>query len=95
MTARTVKLDPKLDREIDAIARRRGTTRSIVIREALAAYVRKEGQPLTFLEAAGDLIGCLKGGPPDLSSNPKYMEGYGLPRSQRARGQPPARRRKR
>jgi hypothetical protein len=23
------------------------------------------------------LIGCLSGGPPDLSTNPKYMEGFG------------------
>ena len=23
------------------------------------------------------LLGCLKGGPPDLSTNPKYMEGFG------------------
>ena len=23
------------------------------------------------------LIGCLSGGPPDLSPNPKYMEGFG------------------
>jgi hypothetical protein len=23
------------------------------------------------------LIGCIKGGPPDLSTNPKYMEGFG------------------
>jgi hypothetical protein len=23
------------------------------------------------------LIGCVKGGPPDLSTNPKYMEGFG------------------
>lgn len=28
-----------------------------------------------FLEAG--LIGCAPGGPPDLSTNPKYMEGFG------------------
>ena len=31
----------------------------------------------TALEAAGDAVGCIKGGPPDLSTNKKYMEGYG------------------
>jgi len=28
------------------------------------------------MEKAG-LIGCIKDAPPDLSSNPKYMEGFG------------------
>ncbi|UBF30512.1 DUF2281 domain-containing protein (plasmid) [Kovacikia minuta CCNUW1] len=38
-------------------------------------------QPLerevSVLEAAGDLIGAVEG-PGDLSTNPKYMEGFGL-----------------
>jgi predicted DNA-binding antitoxin AbrB/MazE fold protein len=29
-----------------------------------------------LLDNAG-LIGCIKGAPPDLSTNPKYMEGFG------------------
>jgi predicted DNA-binding antitoxin AbrB/MazE fold protein len=29
-----------------------------------------------LLDKAG-LIGCIKDGPPDLSTNPKYMEGFG------------------
>lgn len=32
---------------------------------------------MSALELAGDLVGCLEGGPPDLSTNPKYMEGFG------------------
>jgi hypothetical protein len=36
-----------------------------------------EGQPMSALEAAGDLVGCLEGGPPDLSVNKKYLEGFG------------------
>ncbi|UIE36209.1 hypothetical protein [Leptodesmis sichuanensis] len=31
---------------------------------------------ISFLEAAGEFIGCVEG-PGDLSTNPKYMEGYG------------------
>jgi hypothetical protein len=30
-----------------------------------------------------DAIGCIDSGVTDLSTNPKYMEGYGLSRSQR------------
>jgi Protein of unknown function (DUF2281) len=32
---------------------------------------------ISALEAGGDLIGCLDGGPPDLSTNKRYMEGFG------------------
>jgi hypothetical protein len=38
---------------------------------------QEQEQPMSVLEAAGDLIGSLQGGPPDLSYNPKYMEGFG------------------
>jgi hypothetical protein len=33
----------------------------------------------SFYDAAfhRGLIGCVSGGPPDLSTNPKYMEGFG------------------
>ena len=77
MTARTIKLDPLLDRQIDAIARSRKATRSIVIREALAAYVQRERVAPSCLDLAGDLVGSIRGGPRDLASNPKYMRGYG------------------
>jgi hypothetical protein len=33
-------------------------------------------QPISFLEAARDFIGCLEG-PEDLSINPDYMKEYG------------------
>jgi hypothetical protein len=32
--------------------------------------------PGSALELAGDLVGCVEG-PGDLTTNPKYMEGYG------------------
>ncbi|MFB3891383.1 MAG: ribbon-helix-helix protein, CopG family [Phycisphaerae bacterium] len=31
---------------------------------------------VSALDLAGDLVGCIDG-PPDLSTNPKYMEGFG------------------
>ncbi|MBW4659339.1 MAG: DUF2281 domain-containing protein [Drouetiella hepatica Uher 2000/2452] len=34
-------------------------------------------KPISVLELAGDLIGSLQGGPSDLSTNKKYMEGFG------------------
>ena len=34
-------------------------------------------KPMSALELAGDLVGCLDGGPSDLSTNKAYMEGFG------------------
>ena len=36
-----------------------------------------EPKSISFAEAAKDLIGCLDGLPPDLSTNKTYMEGFG------------------
>ncbi len=36
-----------------------------------------ENPTISALEAAGDLVGCVTGGPPDLSTNKQYMEGFG------------------
>jgi Protein of unknown function (DUF2281) len=32
---------------------------------------------ISALEAAADLVGCLDGGPSDLSTNPQHMVGFG------------------
>lgn len=37
-----------------------------------------DGSSTSFLEAASEFAGCLEG-PGDLSTNPKYMEGFGEP----------------
>lgn len=39
--------------------------------------LQQEGPIISALEAAGDLVGCVEGGPPDLSINQQYMEGFG------------------
>jgi len=38
--------------------------------------IKAEPEPISFLEAAKDFIGCLEG-PEDLSTNKDYMKGYG------------------
>ena len=55
-----------------------------VFDEALAAYPAEPSQrnhvrEESFYDAASRLgfIGCIKGTPPDLSTNPKYMDGFG------------------
>ena len=50
-----------------------------LIREAVNRYLR-ETKPrrsaYDMFKEAG-LIGCIRGGPKDLATNPKYMEGFG------------------
>ncbi len=36
----------------------------------------EQPQP-SFYDLTKEFCGCIKGGPPDLSTNPKYMEGFG------------------
>lgn len=74
----TIKLSAAEHARLKADAARRGTTKSAVLREA---YARMAGAPLTgsFYERAKHLIGVASG-PGDLSTNPKYMAGYGRSR---------------
>jgi hypothetical protein len=75
-TMRTVsfKLPEDLDRAVSDLARRRRSTRSAVVREALQALVTAPRVSATAL--AGDLVGSFEG-PGDLSTNPKYMADFG------------------
>ena len=71
----SIKLPSDLDRELTVLARKRRSTRSAVVRDALNAYSRKTRK--SVIAAAGDLVGSLKGGPPDLSVGSRYMISYG------------------
>ena len=74
----SLKLPDELAQELSAQARSRGTTKSEILREALADFLAKTPQPAagSFLDRAGDLVGSLEG-PGDLSYNKKYLDGYG------------------
>ena len=84
MKAISLRLPDRLHAQLEREAKRQGRSKSAVLREvveqSLKSHPRGNGRrrqrPLTFLEAAGDLIGCVEG-PSDLSTNPKYMEGFG------------------
>ncbi len=66
----SVRLDPKTERLIERLARKKKQTKSEVIREAIEVLASQEtrldvqGGPY---DAVADLIGCVSGGPPDLS----------------------------
>jgi hypothetical protein len=60
-------------------AKRRGTSKSAIVREAMEDYFALKGtsHSLSVGEIAKELRGCLDGGPRNLSYNKKYMEGFG------------------
>ncbi|MGH7485054.1 MAG: ribbon-helix-helix protein, CopG family, partial [bacterium] len=78
MKSISLKLPDEVDLELTSLAERKGVTKSALIREALEGYLTHDPgrKRLSFLERAGDLIGCVEG-PGDLSYNKEYMKDYG------------------
>jgi len=66
----SVRLDPKTESLVSRLARKRGQTKSEVIREALVALGRSEDRTKrrgTLYDAIAHVVGSVKGLPPDLS----------------------------
>jgi hypothetical protein len=78
MKTLSLTLPDELARDLEDRARSQGTTKSEILREALAGYFARSPLPGngSFLAMAGDLVGCLEG-PGDLSHNKEYLKGYG------------------
>jgi hypothetical protein len=74
----SLKLPDALDVKLSVFIRKRKVSKSVVIRDALEAYLTQEDEvdPISFLESARDLCGSVDG-PEDLSTNPKHLVGYG------------------
>lgn len=81
----SLRLPDGLHARVEREAKRKRCSKAAVVREAversLQARPRENGTEVqrrpTAGELAGDLCGSIEG-PPDLSTNPKYMEGFGL-----------------
>lgn len=78
MVTLTVKLPDALAAKLEALVRRRGQSRSEIVRDAIERFVDEgpEAGKGSALDLVRDLKGVVKG-PKDLSTNPKYMKGYG------------------
>lgn len=63
----SVRLDAKTERVLERLARSRSQTKSEVVRQAIDLLAAQERQ--RPFEAVADLIGCVRGGPPDLSED--------------------------
>jgi hypothetical protein len=77
MKSVSFKLPDSLHRRLTKAAKDRRVYQSQILRNALEAYLKQNGgKRPTMRDLAGDLIGKFEG-PPDLATNPKYMEGFG------------------
>ncbi len=80
MNTLTIKISEELQQQIEEASRRTHLTKSELVRRALTTYMARkdsDSHAASALERASDLVGCFKGGPKDLASNPKHMEGFG------------------
>ncbi len=78
MDTLTLKIPDVIKEKLKTYSRRKGLSRSEIVRNALLDYfdrddLEKQG---TFYDLAKDLAGSLKGSS-DLSSNKEYLSGYG------------------
>ena len=74
----SLKLSDSLDQRVARQAKNRGVSKSQLVRDALESYLENGGKmegPSCY-DLSRDLAGSVEG-PPDLSTNPKYFEGYG------------------
>ena len=79
MTTVTLKMPEVLARKLGVAAKRQHTSRSALVRSAVAKYI-EEDLPDASQPSAYDLVAPFAGsvgGPRDLSTNPAHMEGYG------------------
>ena len=78
MKTLSLKLPESLLEKLDSAARKRGESRSALLREAIETVITGENyiQDGSCLDLAKDLAGCAQG-PEDLSFNKKRMIGYG------------------
>ena len=68
----TVRLDPDLEKRLEAACKRRRTTKSAVVSDLVREYVAREPSASSYeiAERLG-LIGCVEGGPTDVAANAK------------------------
>ena len=78
MKTLSLKLPESLFAKLNTTAKKRGESRSVLIREAIETYITEDSnvQKGSCLDLAEDLVGCVKG-PLDLCFEEKHMRGYG------------------
>ena len=77
MKTLTLKLPEILEARLNTFARKKGLSRSEIVRRALMEYFSHddESNSGSFLDLSRDLAGSIEG-PSDLSTNKTHLEGY-------------------
>ena len=75
----SVRVNPKLRRRLEREAAAKRKRPSDVVRDALESYLDQRSQPESCYDLAlrTGFIGVAKNAPPDLSTNHKYLKGFG------------------
>lgn len=74
-----LRIPDDLEARLEALASRRGKTKSAIAREVLSKGVRsRRKDEWSAFDLMRDQIGIVDTGIGDLASNPKHMEGFGL-----------------
>jgi hypothetical protein len=85
-----IQLDPSDRQRLEDLARESGKPPSELLRELVSSALRtsrtngtpstRDGIEESFLQAAerAGAVGCVEGGPADMSTNPKYLGGFGV-----------------
>jgi len=82
MSVLTCKLPLSLDDRLAELAKRRGVSKSALVREAIEAKIAREvissrRRPANLIEALGESVGSIASGKRDLARNKKHLAGYG------------------
>jgi hypothetical protein len=78
MKTLTLKLPEILEAQLNILARKKGLSRSEIVRRALMEYFSRDdvNNSGSFLDLSRDLAGSIEG-PSDLSTNKAHFERYG------------------
>jgi hypothetical protein len=75
----SMKIPDELMTKAKALAKSRGTTVSVLVRQALEEAINKapDAADQSLLDRAGDLAGCFDSGTRNLATDPRHMKGFG------------------
>ena len=72
-----IRIPDELETQLEALASRRGKTKSAIARDVLSRGVRRRADDLSVFDLMRDQIGIIETGVGDLASNPNHLEGFG------------------
>jgi metal-responsive CopG/Arc/MetJ family transcriptional regulator len=76
MITLTLKVPQELAQKLEAVSAQKRVPKSKYVRDVLSTALNKEKQGPSLHDLMKSAIGCFDG-PSDLSTNPKYLKGYG------------------